>query len=42
MTATGAGLAWVTLGSMDETCLGDVTIDLDFEPKPGYPRSLSP
>lgn len=26
--ATGEGLAWATLGEMDETCLLDVTVDL--------------
>ena len=31
VTATGEGLAWATLGTMDETCLLDVTVDLDFD-----------
>jgi beta-fructofuranosidase len=30
-TASAEGLAWATLGSMDETCLLDVTVDLDTD-----------
>ena len=29
--ATGDGLAWATLGTMDETCLLDLTVDLDTD-----------
>ncbi len=29
--ATSEGLAWATLGSMDETCMLDVTVDLDTD-----------
>jgi beta-fructofuranosidase len=31
VTASGEGLAWASLGRMDETCLLDATVDLDFD-----------
>jgi beta-fructofuranosidase len=31
LTGSGEGLAWATLGSMDETCLLEVAVDLDFD-----------
>jgi beta-fructofuranosidase len=31
IVASGEGLAWATLGQMDETCLLEVTVDLDFD-----------